>query len=285
MKILKERGITLVALVITIIVLLILAGVTLSLVLGDSGVVTKADEAKTVSNQKEIEEQVKLKVQENITAHEGEFDIEDFWSEIASDGFTVDSSKKEVTKAGVTLSVGTKGEVAVVNGETIEVEELQESPAEWFIAENIAYTDGIAITGLNTSVLEKRYLGGESYSYYYNDELVTRLVIPAEIGNKPVVSIGIGISGSKDYGYIDTVILPEGLEEIKSYAFYGFRDLNEIVIPSTVTRVGNLIVITGLPDSYGNMQTVKVVGRSEKPSGWDNNWCPSGVEVIWNYSE
>ena len=42
----KERGITLVALVITVIVLIILAGVTLSTLIGDSGIITKAQEAK-----------------------------------------------------------------------------------------------------------------------------------------------------------------------------------------------------------------------------------------------
>lgn len=38
----KQKGITLVALVITIIVLIILAGVSIALVLGDDGIVTKA---------------------------------------------------------------------------------------------------------------------------------------------------------------------------------------------------------------------------------------------------
>ena len=42
----KERGITLVALVITVIVLIILAGVTLSTLVGDNGIITKAQEAK-----------------------------------------------------------------------------------------------------------------------------------------------------------------------------------------------------------------------------------------------
>ena len=37
-KLKREKGITLVALVITIIVLLILAGVTLAMVMGDSGI-------------------------------------------------------------------------------------------------------------------------------------------------------------------------------------------------------------------------------------------------------
>lgn len=41
-----QKGITLVALVVTIIVLIILAGVSIALVLGDNGIVTKAKQAK-----------------------------------------------------------------------------------------------------------------------------------------------------------------------------------------------------------------------------------------------
>ena len=41
-----QKGITLVALVVTIIVLIILAGVSIALVLGDNGIVTKAKEGK-----------------------------------------------------------------------------------------------------------------------------------------------------------------------------------------------------------------------------------------------
>ena len=46
MKYTSEKGITLIALVITIIVLLILAGVTISMVLGDDGIIAQAQEAE-----------------------------------------------------------------------------------------------------------------------------------------------------------------------------------------------------------------------------------------------
>ena len=45
----KQKGITLVALVVTMVVLLILAGVSINLVLGDNGIVKKAQEAQTKS--------------------------------------------------------------------------------------------------------------------------------------------------------------------------------------------------------------------------------------------
>ena len=46
----KENGITLVALVVTIVVLLILAGVSISLVLGQNGLVNRAKEAANATN-------------------------------------------------------------------------------------------------------------------------------------------------------------------------------------------------------------------------------------------
>ena len=44
-----EKGITLVALVVTIVVLLILAGVSINLVLGNNGIIAKAKDAETKS--------------------------------------------------------------------------------------------------------------------------------------------------------------------------------------------------------------------------------------------
>ena len=43
----NNKGITLVALVVTIVVLLILAGVSINLVIGDNGIITKASRSAT----------------------------------------------------------------------------------------------------------------------------------------------------------------------------------------------------------------------------------------------
>lgn len=51
-----EKGITLVALVVTIIVLLILASVSISLVLGDNGIITRAREASTKTTEAQANE-------------------------------------------------------------------------------------------------------------------------------------------------------------------------------------------------------------------------------------
>ena len=56
----ETKGITLIALVVTIIVLLILAGITISLVFSDNGIIAKAREAANKTNQATIDEQVEM---------------------------------------------------------------------------------------------------------------------------------------------------------------------------------------------------------------------------------
>ena len=56
----KEKGITLIALVITIIVLLILAGITISLTIGNQGVITRAQQASKNYKDAETKEQTEL---------------------------------------------------------------------------------------------------------------------------------------------------------------------------------------------------------------------------------
>ena len=60
MKAKSNKGITLIALVITIIVLLILAGVTIAALSGDNGILKRATEAKEQTNQKNDEETEKI---------------------------------------------------------------------------------------------------------------------------------------------------------------------------------------------------------------------------------
>ncbi len=60
------KGITLIALVITIIVLLILAGVTIATLTGENGILSKATEASNKTEEKNAEEQVKIAVMGSI---------------------------------------------------------------------------------------------------------------------------------------------------------------------------------------------------------------------------
>lgn len=58
----NERGITLIALVVTIVVLIILAGVSISMLAGENGIITRSQEAKKETEKEEEKEKVKLAV-------------------------------------------------------------------------------------------------------------------------------------------------------------------------------------------------------------------------------
>ncbi len=58
----NQKGITLVALVVTIIVLIILAGISINLLLGENGLITKAQEAKKQQKIAEIKEKISLEL-------------------------------------------------------------------------------------------------------------------------------------------------------------------------------------------------------------------------------
>ena len=55
-----SKGITLIALVITIIVLLILAGVSISMLIGENGILKQASDAKVMTNLSKVDEAIKL---------------------------------------------------------------------------------------------------------------------------------------------------------------------------------------------------------------------------------
>ena len=65
----NQRGITLIALVITIIVLLILAGVSIAMLTGQNGILTRADQAGTTTNEKSNSEIVKLAISNILTEY------------------------------------------------------------------------------------------------------------------------------------------------------------------------------------------------------------------------
>ena len=66
----QQKGVTLVALVITIIVLLILAGVSIAMLTGENGILTKATDSKTKTIAAELREQVSLTIGEIIADQE-----------------------------------------------------------------------------------------------------------------------------------------------------------------------------------------------------------------------
>ena len=112
---LKERnGITLIALVITIIVLLILAGVTIATLTGDNGILGKAKTAKTTNDEEKAKEQIKIAVMGSY-GKDGELNYDDLTKNLEQIGIkdlpNEASYPLEVTLEGVIAEIDENGEV------------------------------------------------------------------------------------------------------------------------------------------------------------------------------
>ena len=94
----NNKGITLVALVVTIVILLILAGVSLNLVLGDNGIVRKAQEAREKTEEADARDKVELAIAEYPLAPDGQ-SFEDFLnSKVPKDFDEVKRMKMEILR-------------------------------------------------------------------------------------------------------------------------------------------------------------------------------------------
>ena len=121
-KLKTSKGITLIALVITIIVLLILAGVAISMLSGDNGILSQAAKAKTVTDEKSTEEQIKLAATAAMANEKHEIQSKDeLEKELAKYGLSLDEENSvdgpwTITKDGITYTIKRNGDV--INGLT-----------------------------------------------------------------------------------------------------------------------------------------------------------------------
>ena len=81
----QSKGITLIALVVIIIVLLILAGVSIQMLTGQTGILKQAQSAVDITKEKTTEEEVELLVYDSLD-NEGNFNVEKFKNKITKNG-------------------------------------------------------------------------------------------------------------------------------------------------------------------------------------------------------
>lgn len=232
-----SKGITLIALVITIIVLLILAAVSVSTLTGENGILTKATKAKEDTQKEATREKVQMAVLASYNQN-GDVDITILKKELEKIGGTVTDTNEEfpVTVDDYTFIIDEKGKVTEGSQGGSEIEEVYTLTEE--------YLDFDEETG---SIALK-----EAYSYYdwhngtfRNCELgKTKIKIPATYKGKEVKKIGI-ISGKGDWstyqGFgikdVEEIVLPDKVTAIEGAAFMGCTNLSRISLPDSIETI------------------------------------------------
>ena len=145
----NQKGITLIALVITIIVLLILAGVAISMLSGENGILTQAQQAKSKTEKTSTLEQVRLAAVSALTVGEGKIEgekaLEELNKGLKEAGYkgTVAEFPATIEIDGTEYTIEKSGKVTIPTGDSIPVV-TDVSKLTTPVAEKTIYEDNTA---------------------------------------------------------------------------------------------------------------------------------------------
>ena len=229
-RILKtERGITLMALVISIIVLLILAGVSVNAIIGENGILKRASGAVESNRDGTAEQDVSMAWASAIT---------EYWQEWAknpskkkSDFFTQENLNKYLKGSGKIVSV-----VRNEDG-TYEVKyqaDDQKTLYRYKIDENGN------ITFLGKETVEESIINGNPGLYLANGEYITweDLIEQGKIQVEGTKLVKCNQSLEGTFIMDDSITeIKDGFPYVNDSAFYYCENLTRIEIPSNVTNI------------------------------------------------
>ena len=230
----NAKGITLIALVITIIVLLILAGVTIATLTGENGILTQASNAREKNKISQAEEEVELafqvlKIQEQARNLNEDEKIEIVQNELKR-SYPEQETKSTITKSGTIYPVEHKGYKFEVN-EKYEVSQAKAFDSkEWdkkATSEDCFVWDGNTIIGYNA----------EPLSGVISIRIPSRCTAIRSDFNTAWEGYRLFVGG------IARVEIPETVTEIGDYAFLGFDAMESITIPDSVITLGEGVFI------------------------------------------
>ena len=157
----QNKGITLIALVVTIILLLILAGISITMLTGQNGVLLKAQEAKKESQKAQIKEKVELAIQEYFIDQKSGKTTADF-KDYISQKLNANVEKRTEDTYWLILE---KYEIEIVNYKVTKTELLDVDVAKLY--ENVEEMKNDSSIEKNTIVKTKSFFneqyGGSAY--------------------------------------------------------------------------------------------------------------------------
>ena len=243
----SNRAITLIALVITIIVLLILAGVTIAMLTGDNGILTKATKAQISTELSSYKEQLELyktaktaenmefepvsltagkeNISYNTKSEEETGNIKTIMPDITNEYYEI----VEVIKGELILNTTDKNMIKVAQSLGIEVNPYDIEDGVLLSSENnlllMDETGTLTIPDSVTAIGEGAFSNLEGLKTIIIPSTVKRIEQNAFSNNTTLENVIIQVKDN------------EGVEYIGRRAFYGCSNLKDINLPDTITYI------------------------------------------------
>ena len=246
----ENKGITLVALIITVIILLILAGVTISLVIGDNGIITRSKETSKISFEKDVQESLELAIADleiSKTESGEKVEITDLLEKGYINEEGVINIDKLLGKKGQYGNGTNKQDVFIIENNELWYYEKSGEGKKISKLSNLGYLPTLA----NEFQIEATTINLAEYKTYYGDWITGKKEAPLEtyvIPNK-INETTLDTVGHFNAPNIKRIIIKEGFKKIETCAFSECTKLKNIEIPNTVTVIKNL--------AFGNCSSLK----------------------------
>lgn len=290
----KEKGITLIALIITIIVLLILAGISIAMLTGENGLITRANESKFKTQIAEMKEELELFKTDKLANSNGEFNEETL---SAGKDRLFYNTQKEEEKGNIitvlpTLEKNTNLNIEIIKGKII-LSTQDKNEMKW------AQEFGIEV---NPYKVENGVLlsANENLLLVDNEGNITIPQNVTEIGSGAFANVKgikkIIIPGSvKKIGYeafalnseVEEVIIEEGVETISARAFRDCANLKKVTMGNSITSIGGMAF-------YGdrNLEELKLSNQIQSLESYVLSLChkleileiPENIKEIKEYA-
>ena len=251
-KLKNKNGVTLIALAVTIIVMLILAGVTISTLTGNSGITTNASKAKTKSYLADIKEEYELYLSEKRM--DDEYDLDTLYANdktIRYEGNEVGTGIAEICSS---IKKGDEKKFEIIKGKIYYVSQDKKvipiAVELGFSINPYEITDGGVLKSSSMNLYLVDNDGHLDLSEYEGKiktiEAGAFSKVEIESGINPLQSIvlpkGIKTIGDDAFSYntsLTSIKIPNTVTSIGKRAFQGCTNLTSIEIPDTVTYIGD----------------------------------------------
>ncbi|MBR3134277.1 MAG: leucine-rich repeat protein [Clostridia bacterium] len=239
----RTEGITLIALVVTIIVLLILAGMSISMVTGNNGLFDHASTSKISAELSGYKEQLEMfkanKTIENYDFYEGsltsgknnlfyntkeneeEANIKDVIPTISDEYLDI----MEIIKGKLLINTQDRKLIKIANSLDIEV-----NPYIIIDGELMSADTNLMLVDENGTLTVPENVTRIGEGAFANVEGLKTIIIPGTVKT-------IGINAFRNNTTLERVIMLEGVENIENNAFNSCINLKEIVFPNSITNI------------------------------------------------
>lgn len=187
----KSKGITLIALVITVIVLLILAGISIAMLTGDNGILKKATTAKEQTSLSSAEEKVKIAVAGSYDTS-GSINIDELNSNLENvEGI----DKSDLPLIELPAAVTVDGYIFEITGEKVEIKvgvEIEQGSMTFLKGSTLAQTLTANRLNNEAGTITWSVAGNITLSATEGNSVEVSLNSEAEIGDTATVTATLG---------------------------------------------------------------------------------------------